>query len=41
MTECIIEASGEHPADRIRNTTSGQGDMGDYKQADRVTSEGA
>jgi hypothetical protein len=47
MTYCITEASAKHPADRIRNGagettgTSGQGDVDDHKEADRITSEEA
>ena len=44
---CIIEAFVEHPAERIRNTDirglvrSGEGDVDDHRQADRMTSGGA
>ena len=43
----IIEASVKHPAERIRNTDirglvrSGEGDVDDHRQADRMTSGGA
>jgi hypothetical protein len=45
FADCIIEASAEHLTDRIRNAgsgrTGGHGDVDDYKEADRMTSEGA